>query len=130
LWQGHPRWTLSDVREALMEETADRGLWVFMADGAPLDPEEEAEIAASEHILEDDGDDDDEDAEGDTDDLLDGYNDEEVRGKLAASLQREKSLQVSQRQMLTLLDESFAEIQTVRRKWQTRRRCWLKSPNR
>jgi hypothetical protein len=29
------------VREALSDEMDGRGLWVFMHDGAPVDPEEE-----------------------------------------------------------------------------------------
>ena len=38
---GQPSWTLDEVRDAAEEQMAGRGLWVFMQDGAPVDPEEE-----------------------------------------------------------------------------------------
>ena len=65
---------MTEVREALAEEMDGRGLWVFMEDGAPVDPEEEENILAStlnENADEEEG-----------VDLLDGYSDSEVRQQL------------------------------------------------
>ena len=41
-------WNLSDVRDALAERMEGRGLWVFMEDGAPVDPEEEEDTPAKD----------------------------------------------------------------------------------
>ncbi len=41
---GQPSWTLDEVRDAAEEQMGGRGLWVFMQDGAPVDPEEEESL--------------------------------------------------------------------------------------
>lgn len=45
--QANQSWSLSDIREAVSDEMEGRGLWVFMEDGAPVDPEEEDNTPAA-----------------------------------------------------------------------------------
>lgn len=80
---GQPSWTLDEVRDAADEEMAGRGLWVFMQDGAPVDPEEEESILAGALNL--NAEDEDDDAQG--------MMEEELRAELTKTKRDAKLLQ-------------------------------------
>ena len=74
------------VRSAVSDEMDGRGLWVFMSDGAPIDPEEEDGVPARElDLLQSQGDD-QEDEDEDFSDLMD----EEVLEELIQSKKAER----------------------------------------
>jgi hypothetical protein len=74
------------VRSAVSDEMDGRGLWVFMSDGAPIDPEEEDGVPARElDLLQGQGDD-QEDEDEDFSDLMD----EEVLEELIQSKKAER----------------------------------------
>ena len=79
-----------------------RGLWVFMSDGAPVDPEEEDGVAAAElDILRGHGDD-----EQDEDEDFSGLMDEEVREELVQAKKAEKRALRELAAIKRLLDEA------------------------
>ena len=86
---GHPDWTLVDVREACAGEMDGRGLWVFMHEEAPVDPEEEIEMKAVDSLNDEEEEESEEEEEVDE---MDGFSDDEIREKLAEALAREKRL--------------------------------------
>ena len=74
------------VRSAVSDEMDGRGLWVFMSDGAPIDPEEEVGVPARElDLLQGQGDE-QEDEDEDFSDLMD----EEVLEELIQSKKAER----------------------------------------
>ena len=74
------------VRSSVSDEMDGRGLWVFMSDGAPIDPEEEDGVPARElDLLQGQGDE-QEDEDEDFSDLMD----EEVLEELIQSKKAER----------------------------------------
>ena len=80
---GPPSWTLDEVRDAAADQMDGRGLWVFMQDGAPVDPEEEESLIAG--ALDMDAEDEDEDAQA--------MMEEELREELTKTKRDAKLLQ-------------------------------------
>ena len=74
------------VRSAVSDEMDGRGLWVFMSDGAPIDPEEEDTVPARELDLLQGHGDEQEDEDEDFSDLMD----EEVLEELIQSKKAER----------------------------------------
>lgn len=79
-----------------------RGLWVFMSDGAPVDPDEEDGVLASElDVLQGHGDD-----EEDEDEDFSGLMDDEVREELVQAKKAEKRALRELEAIKRLLDEA------------------------
>ena len=79
-----------------------RGLWVFMSDGAPVDPEEEDDVLASElDVLHGHGDD-----VEDEDEDFSGLMDEEVREELVEAKRAEKRALRELEAIKRVLDEA------------------------
>jgi len=79
-----------------------RGLWVFMSDGAPVDPDEEDGVLASElDVLQGYGDD-----EEDEDEDFSGLMDDEVREELVQAKKAEKRALRELEAIKRLLDEA------------------------
>ena len=100
-----PSWTLDEVRDAAADQMDGRGLWVFMSDGAPVDPEEEESMNAEELNLNEGG-----------DDSLAGLMGEEAMEELQKAKEAEKRLQAevgSLKRMLQKSAEAGGEDQMV-----------------
>ena len=96
---GQPSWTLDECRDAAADQMDARGLWVFMADGAPVDPEEEETLIAG--TLDMDADAEDEDAQG--------MMEEELREELSKTKRDAKLLSTRVQSLERMLEAASAE---------------------
>ena len=96
---GQPSWTLDEVRDVAADQMDGRGLWVFMADGAPVDPEEEETLIAG--TLDMDADAEDENAQG--------MMEEELREELSKTKRDAKLLSTRVQSLERMLEAASAE---------------------